>query len=41
MNFMKDWFPLEAKAKLRQNERETAEEEIRAMGFDPGGCKVM
>jgi len=32
--FMKDWFPIEAKAKQKVNEREVAEEEMRAMGFN-------
>jgi len=41
MNFMKDWFSVEAKSKLRQNERDAAEEEMRALGFNPGGCVLM
>jgi hypothetical protein len=41
MNFMKDWFPIEAQAKLRQNEREVAEEQIRELGYDPGRCVVV
>jgi hypothetical protein len=40
MNFMKDWFPVESKEKLRLNEREVAEEEIRALGYEPG-CILM
>jgi len=41
MNFMKDWFPVEAKAKIRQNHQETAEDEVRDMGLDPGRCVLM
>ena len=41
INFMRDWFPDEAKAKLLQNERDAAEDEIRALGMDPGSCIIM
>lgn len=41
LNFMKDWFPLEAKKKLQQNEREAAEEEMQELGLDVRGCVVM
>ncbi|KAJ7122308.1 SPX domain-containing protein [Mycena epipterygia] len=35
LNFMRDWFPEEASLKLRQNEREAAEEELLEMGLNP------
>ncbi|KAI0354010.1 hypothetical protein OH77DRAFT_1426416 [Trametes cingulata] len=41
LNFMKDWFPMEAKKKLQQNEREAAEEEMQELGLDVRGCLVM
>ena len=41
LNFMKDWFPVEAKKKLQQNEREAAEEEMQELGLDMKGCMVM
>ncbi|KAI0654969.1 SPX domain-containing protein [Cubamyces menziesii] len=41
LNFMKDWFPVEAKKKLQQNEREAAEEEMQELGLDMKGCVVM
>ncbi|KAI9066199.1 hypothetical protein FKP32DRAFT_1589942 [Trametes sanguinea] len=41
LNFMKDWFPVEAKKKLQQNEREAAEEEMKELGLDVRGCVVM
>lgn len=42
LNFMQDWFPLESKEKLRQNEREATEEELEEMGLDPNQrCIVM
>ncbi|KAI8973169.1 SPX domain-containing protein [Trametes punicea] len=41
LNFMKDWFPLEAKKKLQQNEREAAQEEMQELGWDVRGCVVM
>jgi carbamoylphosphate synthase large subunit len=37
---MLDWFPREAKAKQKSNEREAAEEELRELGLDTGGCRV-
>lgn len=42
--FMKDWFPIESKAKEKANHREAAEEEMRAMGFNvpkDDSCCVM
>lgn len=42
LNFMKDWFPLEAREKLQQNEKEAAEEHMQELGFNPGqGCILM
>jgi hypothetical protein len=43
LNFMKDWFPVEAKEKLKQNEREAAQEELQELGFsqDAPGCVMM
>ncbi|KAI0700651.1 SPX domain-containing protein [Cerioporus squamosus] len=41
LNFMKDWFPGEARKKLQQNEREAAEEEMQELGLDMRGCIVM
>ncbi|KII85587.1 hypothetical protein PLICRDRAFT_321995 [Plicaturopsis crispa FD-325 SS-3] len=41
VNFMQDWFPNEAAAKRKANEREAAEEELLEMGFTPDmgkGC---
>lgn len=42
LNFMKDWFPVEAKAKLKQNEAEAAREELQELGFnaDTPGCVI-
>lgn len=39
---MKDWFPVEAKVKLKQNEAEAAREELQELGFsaDTPGCVV-
>ena len=41
LNFMADWFPIEAKKKLRQNEREVAEEELEELGIDNPNCVIM
>ena len=42
LNFMQDWFPVEAKEKLQANEREASEEEMRELGIDPDqSCVVM
>ena len=41
LNFMKDWFPVEARKKLQQNEREAAEEELQELGLDVRGCILM
>lgn len=41
LNFMQDWFPVESKQKLRQNEKEVAEEEWEELGIEVGNCVVM
>ncbi|KAF8218275.1 SPX domain-containing protein [Mycena galopus ATCC 62051] len=42
LNFMRDWFPEESNVKLRQNEKEASEEQLREMGIDPDAkCIVM
>lgn len=41
LNFMKDWFPVEARKKLQQNEHEAAEEEMRELGLDVRSCVLM
>jgi hypothetical protein len=38
---MQDWFPVEAKAKLKANEREAADEELQDLGIDPNGCIIV
>ena len=40
LNFMKDWFPIEAKKKLQQNEREAAEEQMEELGFKEQTCII-
>ena len=40
VNFMQDWFPGEAFEKMRSNEKEAQEEELREMGIEPGACVV-
>ncbi|KAL4080038.1 hypothetical protein V8B97DRAFT_2002511 [Scleroderma yunnanense] len=41
LNFMSDWFPMEAREKLRANEREAAQEELEELGFRPdSGCII-
>ncbi|KAI0079186.1 hypothetical protein K474DRAFT_1659490 [Panus rudis PR-1116 ss-1] len=34
LNFMKDWFPVESRKKLKENEREVAQEEMQELGLD-------
>jgi len=42
LNFMQDWFPLESREKLKMNEKEATEEEMKEMGIDPSQpCVVM
>jgi hypothetical protein len=38
---MQDWFPVEAKAKLKSNEREAADEELQELGLNPQGCIIV
>ena len=40
LNFMKDWFPVEAKKKLQQNEREAAQEQMEELGFKEQSCVI-
>lgn len=42
LNFMQDWFPIESKEKLLQNEKEAAREELEELGVDPDqSCRMM
>jgi hypothetical protein len=42
MNFMQDWFPVESRKKLDENEREVSKEQLEEMGIDPTlSCMVM
>ncbi|KAF9044445.1 hypothetical protein BJ165DRAFT_1481247 [Panaeolus papilionaceus] len=41
LNFMQDWFPLEARDKLKANEREAAEEELAELGIDPNASCII
>ena len=41
VNFMADWFPIEAKKKMREGELEAAEEEFRELGMDPDWCRCV
>jgi len=40
MNFMQDWFPVEAKEKLKANEEEANAEELARLGLDSDTCVV-
>ncbi|KAL4245950.1 hypothetical protein ABKN59_009543 [Abortiporus biennis] len=40
LNFMKDWFPIESRKKLRQNEQEAAEEEMEELGLNTQSCVI-
>jgi len=40
LNFMQDWFPVESTAKLKQNEREVAQEQMAEYGFADRGCII-
>lgn len=40
LNFMKDWFPKEARQKLEQSEKEAAEEHMQELGFNTDGCII-
>ncbi|KAK0461934.1 uncharacterized protein EV420DRAFT_1665571 [Desarmillaria tabescens] len=42
LNFMQDWFPIESKQKLKDNEKEAAREQMQELGIDPEqGCQIM
>lgn len=41
LNFMQDWFPEEAKEKMKQNEQESAEEMMRELGWEGRECVIM
>jgi hypothetical protein len=42
MNFMQDWFPLEARKKLKANEKEALAEQLTELGVDPNAkCIIM
>lgn len=41
INFMKDWFPVESKAKQKLNEKEVAQEQLQELGLDTGGCIIV
>ncbi|KDR79100.1 hypothetical protein GALMADRAFT_242961 [Galerina marginata CBS 339.88] len=42
LNFMQDWFPIESKEKLKSNEKEATEEQMRELGLDPNqSCVLM
>ncbi|KAG6837021.1 hypothetical protein H0H93_016228 [Arthromyces matolae] len=42
LNFMQDWFPVEAQEKLLQNQKEATREEFEEAGLDPDqSCRVM
>ncbi|KXN82923.1 hypothetical protein AN958_02006 [Leucoagaricus sp. SymC.cos] len=42
MNFMQDWFPIEAKEKLKSSEKEATAEELAELGLDPNAtCIIM
>jgi hypothetical protein len=42
LNFLEDWFPLEAHEKLKASEKEATDEQYREMGFDPDQkCIIM
>lgn len=45
MNFMKDWFPREVKAKQRENTAEIAKEQLEDVSgvspIDTRGCRIM
>ena len=40
LNFMRDWFPVEAKKKLEQNEKEAAKEEMEELGLNTNSCVI-
>ena len=40
LNFMRDWFPAEAKKKMEQNEKEAAKEEMEELGLNANSCII-
>ena len=40
LNFMNDWFPIESREKLTNNEREAAKEEAEELGMSDG-CVIV
>lgn len=38
---MQDWFPVEAKAKLKNNEKEAGQEQLQELGLDNHGCIIV
>jgi len=40
LNFLQDWFPEEAKAKHRENQKEATEEQLEELGIRNQGCVV-
>jgi hypothetical protein len=42
LNFMQDWFPIEAREKLKASEKEALAEELASYGIDPNyRCVIM
>ncbi|EJD02279.1 uncharacterized protein FOMMEDRAFT_168777 [Fomitiporia mediterranea MF3/22] len=41
LNFMQDWFPRETAKKLKQNEKEAAQEQLEELGIPDQSCVVM
>ena len=40
LNFMQDWFPRETAQKMKQNEKEAAQEQLEELGIPDQGCIV-
>ena len=40
LNFMQDWFPREAAKKLKQNEKEAAQEQLEELGIADQNCII-
>ena len=40
LNFMQDWFPVESQLKLKQNESEAQQEELKELGLDGNKCII-
>jgi len=42
LNFMQDWFPVEAREKMKSSEREVVQEQMKELGLDPDAkCFIM